>query len=125
MEEEIWKTIEDFPNYEVSNFGNIRNKSKLKMKLHQNYAGYLKISLQNINKKSISCFTHRLVAKAFIPNLENKPTVNHIDRDKTNNNVYNLEWATMSEQNKHSALIATKVRPLFYIPIYKIDIITN
>jgi hypothetical protein len=45
---------------------------------------------------------HRLVAEAFIPNTENKPTVNHIDSNRLNNNIDNLEWATMYEQNLHS-----------------------
>lgn len=126
MEEEIWKTIEDFPNYDISSFGNIKNNKTNKiLKLQKNYSGYLRVTLINTIKKSISCIVHRLVAKAFIKNPENKPTVNHIDRNRSNNHINNLEWSTMSEQNYHSALVAKKERPLIYKPVCKIDIITN
>lgn len=127
MEEEIWKTIEDFPNYDVSSFGNIRNNtSNYIMKLQKNYAGYIKISLVNENKKSNNCSVHRLVAKAFINNPENKPTVNHINDNPSNNKVTNLEWATMSEQNCHKSLEKRKLsKPINYRPILKIDIITG
>lgn len=125
MEEEIWKIIEEYPNYDVSNFGNIRNnKTNYIMKLQTSCYGYITISLRK-KEKSYRCNVHRLVAKTFIPNHYNKPTVNHIDRDKTNNNVFNLEWATMSEQNYHSALTNKKERPLFHKSVYKIDIKTN
>ena len=124
--EEIWKTIEDFPNYEVSTFGNIKNTTTNKMlKLQQNYAGYVKITLCTNNKKSNSCIVHRLVANSFIPNPENKSTVNHIDRNKSNNHIDNLEWATMSEQNYHSALVSKKERPLFYKSVLRLNIQTN
>lgn len=62
--------------------------------------GYLKVWLTN-NGKVKSHFVHRLVAKTFIPNPKNKKTVNHIDNNKKNNNVDNLEWATQSENSKH------------------------
>jgi hypothetical protein len=127
MDEEIWKTIEDYPNYDVSNFGNIRNNKTSKLlKLQKNYSGYLKITLVSSNKKgSKNCIVHRLVAKAFIPNFDNKPTVNHIDKNRMNNIVSNLEWATMSEQNYHSALTSKKERPLIYKPIYRIDLMSG
>jgi hypothetical protein len=125
-EEEIWKTIEDYPNYEVSTFGNIKNKTTEKLlKLQKNYSGYLNISLRNNNKKSFTCIVHRLVTKAFIQNPENKPTVNHIDRNRSNNNIHNLEWSTMSEQNYHSSLVSQKGNPNNYRAICQINIETN
>jgi hypothetical protein len=124
--EEIWKTIEDYPNYEVSSFGNIKNKTTKKLlKLQKNYSGYLKVSLLNNNKKSFSCIVHRLVAKAFIHNTEHKSTVNHIDRNRSNNHIRNLEWSTMSEQNYHSALVSQKGNPNNCRDICQINIETN
>jgi hypothetical protein len=126
VEEEIWKTIEEFPNYEVSIFGNIKNKTTEKLlKLQKNYSGYLKVSLRNNNKKSFSCIVHRLVTKAFIQNPENKPTVNHIDRNRSNNHIHNLEWSTMSEQNYHSALVSQKGNYNNCRAICQINIETN
>jgi hypothetical protein len=126
MEEEIWKIIEDCPNYDVSSFGNVRNnKTDYIMKLQKNYANYMKISLINENK-SITCSVHRLVAKAFIPNPENKPTINHIDSNPSNNNVINLQWATMTEQNQHKSLDKRKIlKPINHMPVLKIDIKTE
>jgi hypothetical protein len=125
--EEIWKTIDDFPNYEVSTFGNVKNKTTNKiLKLQKTYSGYLKVSLINNIKKNVASSVHRLVAKTFISNPENKPTVNHIDSVRNNNHIYNLEWATMSEQNKHLILNKKPIlKNLNYIPVYKIDKISN
>jgi len=122
MEEEIWKIIEDFPNYEVSSFGNVRNSyTKYIMKLRTDCSGYINISLIN-SKTSKHCKVHRLVAKTFIHNPYNKPTVNHIDRNKSNNQIANLEWATMSEQNYHTAQTSNKKRPLCYKQVCRINI---
>lgn len=63
--------------------------------------GYQSISLR-INKKRSRHLLHRLIAQSFIPNPQNKPEVNHMDGDKTNNDISNLEWATHSENGKHS-----------------------
>ena len=104
---EIWKDVKNFENsYKISNDGQVysipRNGTKggiLKPTKQKN--GYYFIHLRNKNKK-INTGIHRLVAEAFIPNPENKPTVNHKDGNKGNNNVENLEWATYKEQLEHS-----------------------
>ncbi len=63
--------------------------------------GYQSIDLR-IDKKHKRYLLHRLIAECFIPNPQNKPEVNHMDGDKTNNDISNLEWATHSENGKHS-----------------------
>jgi hypothetical protein len=109
MEEEIWKIIEDFPNYEVSTFGNIKNTTTNKiLKPSLNSSGYNRCTLINNFKKTISTI-HRVVAETFIQNPENKPTVNHKDRNRINNKLENLEWATHLEQNLHKTK-STKIR---------------
>lgn len=91
---ETWKVINDFPNYEISNFGNIRNKTKL-LKIVPNKQGYNIVVLCNGIRKTIN--VHRLVAAAFVPNPENKPCVDHIDGDRANNHADNLRWVTAKE----------------------------
>lgn len=102
---EEWKKIDNFPNYEISNFGNVRNiKRNKEISAIYDKNGYKKVHLFN-NGKDKMLFVHRLVAKAFIPNPENKPTVNHIDGNTSNSNINNLEWATFSEQQLHSIYV--------------------
>jgi len=107
---EIWKEITDFENYEVSNFGNIRslidshNKIRefpLLRKQQKQKTGYLYIGLSK-NNKIYTKLVHRLVAKAFIENSNNKPDINHINGIKTDNRVQNLEWATRTENQIHA-----------------------
>lgn len=90
--EEIWKTIEIAPNYEVSNLGRVRNRKGLILKPSTSH-GYYHVILMN-NKKRISRNVHRLVAEAFIPNPNNYLCINHKDECRTNNAVDNLEWCT-------------------------------
>ncbi len=97
-----WKPIENYPNYEISDCGMVlsHNIGNI-LKPGKNTEGYLLVILcKNGEKKT--CKIHRLVAQAFIPNPENKKCVDHINRDKTNNHIDNLRWATHSEngQNK-------------------------
>ena len=85
--DEIWLTIKQNENYEVSNFGKVRNKkTKKELKTWKNSRGYLIITIRNGLKPY--CYTlHRLVAEHFIDNPDNLPQVNHIDGNKENNYV--------------------------------------
>lgn len=103
--QEIWKDIKGYEGlYQVSNFGNVKSlKCDIILKPNLTRKGYLITSLcKNKIRKAYSI--HRLVAKSFIPNIENKPQVNHIDGNKQNNKVTNLEWVTNSENMKHAFL---------------------
>jgi hypothetical protein len=116
--EEIWKPIDQFPNYNVSNLGNIKNIITNKLLKIICKDGYCNISLVNDETKK-SFKVHRLVALAFIENPENKSDVNHKDKNKINNQVSNLEWMTRKENNIHrckNLIITTnKNKPIFRI----------
>ena len=100
LESEQWRAVEGYPGYEVSNLGRVRKNGKLTSS-HRTRKGYWQTNLYKRRKQTLH-YIHRLVAIAFIPNPENKPTVNHIDGDKNNNRVSNLEWATYLENNLHA-----------------------
>ena len=97
----ISKQIDNFDNYTVTSDGKIYNKTGKELKPDKTHDGYLRVTLYS-NGKSVHRPVHRLVAETFIPNPKNKSTINHIDGDKTNNNIYNLEWNTRSENSKHA-----------------------
>jgi hypothetical protein len=93
MEEE-WKQIVDYPNYSVSNYGNIRNdKTGLILKAGLDNNGYKRVGLYN-NGKPKTFEIHKLVGEAFIEKSEENIIIDHIDRDKLNNNVSNLRFVT-------------------------------
>jgi hypothetical protein len=109
---EIWRQSPYYPEYEISNLGNLRhkeNKNNLKYSIHKK--GYPQINLK-VDGKRVCRKIHRLVAEAFIPNPERKPQVNHINGDKFDNRVENLEWVTNGENGKHAYRTGLKIAPV-------------
>lgn len=102
---EVWKKILGFEKYEVSNLGNVKslkpNNRYILLKKRIGKYGYCRVMLQNKPIKK-ECLIHRLVAFSFLENPEKKPQINHIDCDKSNNKLENLEWCTASENQLHS-----------------------
>lgn len=117
--QEIWKDIRGYEGlYQISNFGRVKSLERLAksnnnnyrrvkenfLKKHEDKNGYIKVSL-NKNNKSKQYAIHRLVAKAFIPNPNNLPQINHKDENKQNNNLENLEWCTAKYNNSYGTRI--------------------
>lgn len=107
--EKQWKTIElGSCVYAISNYGDVFNITRnRKQTFFYEGRGYASFSTQK-NKVKKNYKVHRLVGMLFIPNPENKPQINHIDGNKLNNRVDNLEWATNSENNLHAVRIGLK-----------------
>jgi hypothetical protein len=115
METEIFKTIEEFPNYMVSNFGNVKRSNSdsiLKTKCKNDY------NVINLYKqKQYTRFIHRLVAKTFIENPNNYDQVNHIDGNKSNNHTSNLEWCNYTQNKLHAINVLNAFKFLKNKPI--------
>lgn len=120
---EVWKAIQNYDNYEVSSFGRVKNKKTERILKPSCKGGYLSLGLTQ-NGKKLSISLHRLVANAFIENPEDKPQVNHIDKNRSNNNIGNLEWTTALENNLHrsNGVIQTTNQN---VKIWRIDIDTG
>ena len=119
---EVWKNIKDYENcYQISNLGNVKSlsrfvdnhsgfKKSLKEKLLKNHiskTGYFVIDLKKENQRK-TFKVHRLIALAFIDNKNNLPFINHIDGNKLNNNISNLEWVSNRENCCHAKSILKK-----------------
>lgn len=118
---EEWRSVVGYEDmYEVSDYGRVksldryitvpankRNKESIQFKkgdirkLQVDRYGYARVLLRKEGSKPKFTQVHRLVAEAFIPNPENKPCVNHLDENPLNNDVNNLEWSTVSENNAY------------------------
>ena len=119
---EEWRPINDFPNYEVSNMGRVQSVPHITTATHTNKNGVVVVKQQNRagiilstkierhgyvtvtlmkDGKPVTKTPHRLVAEAFLPNPDNKAQVDHIDRNKKNNVVTNLRWATRCENQQN------------------------
>ena len=103
LDGEIWRPIEGYGAYHVSNFGRVKSlKGNVKiLKPQFNTNNYLYVNLCKDGKRNLFLI-HRLVALAFIPNPNNKPEVNHQNGHPMNNYVGNLEWVTSSENKQHA-----------------------
>ncbi|MGO2352212.1 HNH endonuclease [Lactococcus phage proPhi7] len=105
----MWIKIARNTNYSINEDGEVRNDitGRNKKPFTNKRNGYLIVDLYKGNK-SEKVPIHRLVAEAFIPNIENKATVDHIDGDRKNNSINNLRWATYSENNSRFETIGVR-----------------
>ena len=116
--DEIWRDIPNFHDYQASNYGRIRSKERAITQYgHKEYytrnmpsvilkpkpqnSGYLVVWLRR-NGRNVACTVHRIIAQTFLFNSFDRAVVNHKDGDKTNNRIDNLEWVTQSDNIKHS-----------------------
>lgn len=98
---EQWKTIDEFPQYSVSNLGRVKNNKTNRIMIGGfDKDGYKQVTISH-NKHQYNRRICRLVAIAFIPNPNNLPCVNHIDENKQNDKVINLEWCTFQYNNDY------------------------
>lgn len=130
MSLEQLRTIKGYDNYMVSSWGKVYavrcawKKTRLldgtkgfypetcirkEIKPEETSKGYLRVDLYDKNGNRKHFKIHRLVAKAFIPNPENKPQINHIDGNKQNNSITNLEWVTDTESKEHRKKLSKNV----------------
>lgn len=115
MNNEIWKTLEENKNYQVSNLGRVRSVFKgegkeIVMKPVVDKGGYLRIGLSGGSRsKHTTRLVHQLVALAFIPNPSGYREINHIDGNKLNNTVSNLEWCSRSHNVSEAFRLGLKV----------------
>jgi hypothetical protein len=121
--QELWKAIKGFEGiYEISNLGRVKGLERVVickngqpktvreriLSPKKSNSGYFEVQLQYAGKRKMQ-YIHRLVAETFMPNPEHKEEVNHIDENKTNNRVDNLEWVTRMENVHHGTALQRRV----------------
>ena len=105
---ELWKPLEEYKGIEISSIGRVkkapnkRRKGRILTEFPKDKDGYCRCSVQKLDGTWTSQPVHRLVAKAFLDNTDNKSSVNHKDGKRTNNKLENLEWVTPKENVLHS-----------------------
>jgi len=110
---EEYKIINEYPDYEISNFGNCRNIKNLKiLKPLLMKIGYMCYNISYTNedgdRKQKIVYQHRLIGTYHIPNPHNKPHIDHIDNNKQNNNIANLRWVSRSENLRNQKKASNK-----------------
>ena len=100
----IWKPINVYTDkYLISDTGLVKHKRTNRiLKPDIGKYGYARVTLYKNNREHKKFLVHRLVASVFLDNINNLPEVNHLDKNKLNNNVNNLEWCTSSENTRHA-----------------------
>jgi hypothetical protein len=101
----MWKIIKGYNNYILSSDGLVFNLKKLKVeKQYINCDGYIHLKMYNNYGEGKNIRLHRILALAFIDNQYNKPCVDHIDNIRINNNLTNLRWCTIKENNRNRSI---------------------
>lgn len=111
---ELWKPVGGYIGYEVSNFGRVRSMKHRKVKINTtvpNYAGYPVITLHDRGKRRQFRLS-RLVLEAFVGKCPDNYQANHLDGDKDNNRLENLEWTTPSGNSKHAYFLGLSKGPV-------------
>lgn len=131
LKNEIWKSIPEYPNYQISNLGRVKSLASttpMIRKIELNRGGYQHVKLRRDGKNKL-VRVHRLVANSFVPNLNHFDQIDYIDGDKQNNNFKNLRWCSKSTNIKHiyelnpdfqkskrKAIVATSNSKMIFFP---------
>lgn len=129
--------IEEFPEYKINTNGEVFSRYKYKTSIVidewrplvivlDKGTGYFLVTMINATTKvRKNQFIHRLLAKSFLPNPENKPHVNHIDGNKQNNTLSNLEWATSKENSQHAVNMGLTTYDHCIKMVDQVDLVTG